>query len=732
MSREINSEKIVADFQSQNYTDKLRAKGEINIEIYFDTQDVQDMILGLRSVEGFDRINLRKFNLDKTFVQALAYFKFLGKIRMLPPHQDEIANFISNEYLIRDFLTLKDATNELLSEVGLLDLRTRKDGWDKTKIENRMILFKKESIRLFKANYLLYKLFWVKRLRYLLGNDNDGNAVIKFDDEKYDLNEVIEGDTFCILYDHFKERRPNKTNANFRDAMALSLLKEKLDDFRKDKNKPLPIFYSTSETIRIINSTPKLNSLFCFPIDEGDNHFSVLRGDYYFILDAIFNLEDIQAESYSALFNQLGDLRKIIGKNSDTFLPEVKLREELWSIVNDKFFISFWFDKIVRNQLSKSIEELIEYNDLVSLEDNKIHELINNERIELTKIVERNLNRLRLIKKVWISFENIEKFIATKINKSNGEGFDISTDFGLIRFGLKEKDQLDVLVNDLINSNDDNSTTRNFIKSKIMRLIFAGVYDKKYSELRKPLLLFFAFEEFEVINLILGLLGDLDAEHHQLNIIHGAALARSGRNRSVVNSILKEIEKSNQLMMNHEVRIGLSYIYYHLWKSISKPKIDKEVVFLVKENSSYIEKAIEHIEFSIVELKRKLKDPNELSLVEEENLYKKLFYSLNNLLYYKIRSTKVIDLIEITKLIDELQIPGLTASDSDYWQPRFAHTLAYAYYRLSFIKEIQSKKLNNLKTSLKWINISLETMPKNEPGYLKLKEEIENQLSEFN
>src|ERR687889_585064 len=65
---------------------------KIKIEFYFDNADMHDAVLGARAFyppftsENFD---IEKFNDKRTLVRSLASSGWLGKIRLLPPHQTE-------------------------------------------------------------------------------------------------------------------------------------------------------------------------------------------------------------------------------------------------------------------------------------------------------------------------------------------------------------------------------------------------------------------------------------------------------------------------------------------------------------------------------------------------------------------------------------------------------------------------------------------------------------------
>src|SRR5947209_6850682 len=70
----------------------LLKKEKIVTEFFFDNADIHDAVLGSRAFyppfthEGFD---VAKFTDKRTLVRSLASSGWLGKIRLLPPHQTE-------------------------------------------------------------------------------------------------------------------------------------------------------------------------------------------------------------------------------------------------------------------------------------------------------------------------------------------------------------------------------------------------------------------------------------------------------------------------------------------------------------------------------------------------------------------------------------------------------------------------------------------------------------------
>jgi hypothetical protein len=709
---------IADDFQSQYYIDEFRSRNG-KVEIYFDTHDVQDMIQGLRSIEGVHEINLARFNSDKLWVQAFAFLKKIGQIKMLPPHQDEIANYISNRYLLPSpvDLDLNNLTNDLFKAVGLSVFYNKPEQFGVDQIKQQITLIKDKAITLYKANHLIYKPFWLDRLKYLFNYQDPDSSIISINDKTYDIVSTTNNETFIKLHQYFNKKREHKKPQNFRDALALTLLSEKLQEYIKDNSKPIPIFYSTSSTIDLINNNKQLRSLFCFSFSKGQRQFSILRGHMFFILDVVFNLEDKYSKEYKDLFTRIRNLKNSIARGNPDLFNEADYHTQLQTILESQFFISFWFDNMVEEQFSESILKLINY-DLVS----KNTKLINAERIELGSKISSNLETLRLVEKAWNAFDNIDEFIEKKINKNKNE-FDVFIDFGLTRFSFTRCQEIQLIINDLIRLYRDDKASNDYylIKSQIIKSLSKGVFKSDLEELLIPISIFWVFEEYVIIDQTLTKL-DLKYEHYyQLAIIHVAALVKLDRNKNKINKILKCIESKSIIKNNYKPFIGLSYIYYHIWKNEYDPIISYEVENYKYENTPEIIKAIEYINKAIFWLE---KNKDQLDISEKKRNYRnrKYYYSLNNQLYYQIRSVRHIDFNKIETLIAKLEL-SFDKAKGKFWQPRFSHTLALTYLRFAYMDK--EKKEKYFPIANMWIKRSLETMPTYKEDYTRLKEKIE-------
>jgi len=721
---------VINDYQSQHYVDTLRQNSNIKVEIYFDTEDVQNMIQGVRSIETNLKIDNEKFKENNILVHALAFHNQFDKIYMLPPHQDELANYInSNNHLPEvDDINYKELVDDLFHSVGLSKLWKQKDELSKIKISDLIDQFRDNAIQLYKANYFIKKTFWNDRIKYLINFDNQDNSILKLSNEQYNLDETLSTDIFKKLYEYFKKKRPSRrrTNANFRDAYALTIISNKLEDFVNKKTNTLPIFYTTTNTINLINQNTELIKLFSLSENDGSYSFSVLRGEMFFILDALFSLED--DPKYSKLFESFNDLKEKIGKSYENIVNNQDFEDEVNSILSSKFFISFWFENMVRDQISDTILELTNYDFI--LEGKSKNTIVKSERDNLTKKIKASLKQLEILKQTWNAFERIDRFIKKSIN-TNLEEFDVFVDFGLTRFSLLKCQEIQNIINKLIESNqeDENSQKYHLLKSEIIKILLHSLQDiqERTDDLIIPISVFWVFEEYKLIDDILSRL-NLDYQNlYQLAIIHSASIAkRNVDTRKAVKILNCVISKYNK-NTNYKPNIGIGFVYYQIWKNNQKPIMSKQSKDYSHEKDKEIIAAIKYNNLAYRWLSKN-KDKTSIDQTKS-NRNRKYYYCLNNKIYFETRSKKHFILDDYQSEISKLEL-SYNAGNGIYWQPRFAHTLALAYFRSAYSEENKNGIKPILITALKWINIAEETMPKSKTEYVKLRELIEYNIVE--
>lgn len=719
---------IFNDFQSQHYVDQLRESKGINVQVFFDTEDVQSMIQGVRSMETNLKIDRNKFNDYRTLVHALAFQKQLGKIHMLPPHQDELANYIKNHTLLPELKNIEyeDLVNDLFHEVGLSSLWKDKKNLSKFQVKQLLEDFRDKAIDLYKANYLIKEPFWNKRIKYLINFASNDKTFLVLNEDDYSLEKTISSPVFKKLHSYFLEMRPDqwRANSNFRDSFALTIIYFKLQNYIRDKSKSIPIFYSTANTIKLINDNKELVKLFSIKINKEGYSFSVLRGEMFFVLDALFTLKD--EEEYTELFDSFRDLKKKIGESYDDIVENKDFEDEVNDILSGKFFISFWFEKLVRDQISETIMDLVNYDFIISNQSKD--DILLSERNNLSSKLKSNISNLEIIKEVWKSFSRIDKFITKNINKELEE-FDVFVDFGLTRFSLLKCDEIQVAINSLISRSQEDKESQEYhlLKSQIITLLIRSLknVESHIDDLIVPISTLWVFEEYKLIDNILSRL-KLDYRNlYQLAVIHAAAIAKGGIQTQRAKKILVCITSKYSSLTNYKPYIGIGFVYYQLWKNKYKPIISKNSSDYIYEKKSEIKKAIDFNEKTYLWLRENKDNSTDDKITANRN--RKFYYCLNNKVYFNARSISHYDYIKNSSDIATLEV-SYNDGKGVFWQPRFAHTLALAYFRSSSISSNPNDGNTYMKTAKKWIKIAEETMPKSKSDYIKLRELVDQSL----
>lgn len=717
-------QKVANDFLSQKFINELVNHNHKSTEIYFDTEDVELMVLGFQSIEHFGKINKSTFDSKRLMVHALAFLGKLGKIKMLPPHQDEVAHFVLNTNVLFDLksLELQEIIDHLFHTVGLDKFHKISEIETPQNINLIIDSFKKKAVDLFKANYLISKIGWKNRLNHLFNFDNIEDGIILLDNEDYDLSEIIGSKIFIQLQLYFGAKRgKDKSTANFRDSLALSILHNKLEKYKHGKSNIIPIFYTTSDTISKINENSDLNQYFCFQHPSSNFPISILRGESFFITHMLFNLSENELKLYQDLFKEIEQLRQTFGIKIYELIDEMVFDKQVENIITGGVFISFWFDSMVKEQFAESILTLINYK-LLSSESNRI-DILDSERYELSQKIAKNLESLRIIKYCWMSINALDTFIKNNLNKSTQQ-FDVFIDFGLTRFSFTKCDDIQDVCNELIKLFRENPDSQKYYlaKAKLIRDIVKGINESNIEVLIKPLSIFWIFEEFKTIHFILNKMNIDYTIYPRVGVLHVSALVRMNSDKDLTSKLLKKILNYKSLKKDYTIQIGLSYIYYHLWENQYNPIFSNLTSGYLHENEDEILLALIYSKLAMDWLYIS-KDEKAIDAKKRELRTRKYYYTINNYLYFILRSKSSLNNIEEVIKLGEILETSFQTGEGLYWQPRFAHTLALLNIRLSF--EISTLKKKYAEIANNWIKLALLNMPKRKKDYTKLQEFID-------
>ncbi len=624
---------LANDFLAQYYIDILRSEGGVSIDIYFDNTDIRSMIEGMKSYDTTYKFERNRFMSSQTLVHSLVYFGWMNNgIKVLPPHQDELIDYLSKTHMLnsRYIGNERESINHLLYSVGLTDIDNLKTYVDNNEIHKYLENFKFNSIDLFKVNYLLKDYHWHDRLKKLISFEE--NSIISIDEISYDLERAIKTELFNDLWRNFEKVRKEKSKNNFRDALSLTLINQKIKDFNKHKKK-LPIFYASSYTIN--NLSPNLTRQFeiKIKIDGKLVKINVLRDSNFFILDVLFNIrrENDEDNKIVERMNTLRNRYTSVFTEYNASEIENEINELLFK---DKVFVEFWFKKIQKDNLHTYISELVSYDFFKS--DLRVLEEMESAKKHITSKLSKNLDKLKLIEDTWQQIDEFPKDI--NVLFKNTDNVNIFTDLGLTRFSLVKCDEIQGIADTIFKyniegDNGDFFLTRTTLISQIVR----GIYEKKYDELLMAIAIFWIFQKYNFIINVLNKLNYKYDDHYQLALIHAACIYPADYpEKEIVSNIIRIYEDMPVEKQRYTIWIGIGYIYYHIWKIkatfgsfIPEDIYDSET----KKYYYYISNAMVVTEKAYKWLHEK-KDE-----VPEKVNYRnrKYYYALNNLLYFKVR-----------------------------------------------------------------------------------------------
>ena len=691
--------------------DKLKKNGKLKRQIYFDASDVIQLIQGSYSVTQASPISLRKeiFEDPVSLVLALIYNNPDELIHLLPPHQDELIDKLTNKdtHLFPGFYIYdkKDFAKEIFNTFGLNDLV--KDNPNKA-IRKYTAELKRNAKNLFKLNYMLNHFYWTDRYKYLFGFEKDSDKRIIIDNDDYAIKKIVNTPLFKTLLKAFDEEREAYKKNNIIDAMSFYLLQDKLDAYKRNpRENPLPIFYvSKKVTYKALKKVIKENDKW-FTYKSKELTIPIIRDSDFFILDFIFSLNN-NIDDLDQVLRKVKDIKDILRLEYDNYkvIERVfgkdeydKFSQRIDEIVSVEFFVKVWLEEKNYKNFSNLIKEHINYTDDVN---KNVIKRIMIEKKEIEKNIKsslqkENYGKLNLFKSAVEKLEKVGDFISERGLKPD-EDIDIFNEFALIRFSLDEppyKDKIERIVSNLIDCvHREEWDTFKQILIEIAANLVSSAFHKQEEDTVSYLGILWLFEQYK---LIVDICDKFNKKYNQYQsaLLHAAALFPSGEKKlSKVDEICSCIEEKDA-GKKYKAQVGLSYIYYRIWSELE----DKPILMslLTPETQQNIKK---RKNFELI-LKAKSNAINSYTwlkknrLKAENKIYyrtKKYYYSINNLLYFitLIGSKQEFNKNSTIELYDSLySIIG----DETYWQSRYHDTLALFFFR----KALESSNRNEFK-----------------------------------
>ena len=712
-----------SNFLIQELEDKAKARG-LNIHIYVDTKDIIEMIRGIYSFIETGSLNIQKFNKNRpSIVHGFIYRKWLKNIHILPPHQDEFLQKLSEPHIFNVALDNKEhIENDFFYKLRFADLKFEQHLLeDFNHFKKYIKSIKQEAVNLFKADFVLqHEMSWVNRYKYLF----EESKTLKYDEETFEVDSS--NNQYLLFLSAMRKarskRKKNLSINNHLDATALCCLQYKLEDWdRNGRTGSLPIFYASSPSMyrelkKLIEEQRTAQSeersgvkLLCYYAESVDDYIPIIRSTDYFILDVIYNkLQNGSDDSLHQYFEQIHELKKSLKNQFDTFFRRDLAKsgiKDIKQLTLTSFFEKIWMHEGYE-ELHNSIQGFLSYQQMEKKKDT-VEDILQKEKDRILRNIPRNSRRVHLFHEVWIALEagfrsSGEILGSAKVIKN------YYNDLGLMRFSFDSfKDETGKLVlvekiqttlkgifRDLAESEEVSTNLGNRIS-----LIASYASNTNFPEQEKvsenlayqnfllSLSVLWVFNQYE---LIVRICDDFNKKYpsYHTAVLHGSALflgndeQKSTKGLEILECIESKVKGKD--LDHHKVWISLAYMYFRVWEDkIEYSEFPEIASTLEKERFNdpeikvYFESALDYI--------KKAKDwleSNKRKVPEKESYrVPKYHYVLNNYIYYVTRGG---DVEEFKLLEDWVNILERSKSNG-YWQVRFHDTLAWHYLRKALI-----------------------------------------------
>ncbi len=715
-----------------------------NLNTYFDTYEIIDIIQGIRAFELYHKFDFDRFKGDlSVLVHSFAFKGFYGEIALLPSHQMELSQKIMEGGMFRfgnkidmHFKLIED---EFLCFLGLEEILNDLDSADEKKITYKYLEnLKTRADELFKAEQLLGTPFWLDRLKHMYNS----NLLILKDGSKNNIRGIIKTNLFKKIKTAFDKARPQSSfqKSNYVDALAMYHLQKELDKYKSSqKNAPLPIFYSSSKgihkAIKILKESDR--ELFHYQLDG--SFIPIIRNSLYFILFPIFS--DTPNKELESVFSD--DLRekqkviqRIIAGRYKEFNYIGEILEKKWidfelgikELINIEFIKKIWLKDKAKEQFNNSLKKFRDYR----LKAENIGEYVSMEGEEIIEKLKNDYYKADLLTKIFNTFRGVKDELFKYLDFV--DGLDVYRDFGLIRFGLtplndRKIQQFTLSLINSVGEEDERSEFKNRI-SEIATFFLDDVNDAEGTEnLITGLAVLWILEKHQLITHMCERIMPR-YPRYEIALIHAASLGMLQTRKALkIPEVFHIINNNNS--PNYKIWIGKAYAYFRVWEKLRDDipvipeKCSKKQWSQIMESKEYKDYCLmaTHLAKKAVDHLKKIKDTDIDKIDTRRRSY---LYILNSYIYYICKTGSENQFIEIKHLYDEFR--GYETIQRD-WQGRFYDTLSWYNLRRSIIEE----NLDFLLIAKDYNNKARERIatPRDEGVYQQVKELIAEFQHEF-
>lgn len=661
-------------------------------QTYFDTYDVQDLLLGIDAFYLSQKFNNTKFELNSTTALCLFSAGWLGQIRMFPPHQAELLNKINLEFGISNIMKSDEEINEFLFACSVLEDLNKKINLEKMDDEDIKRLIKSQYGKapvFFKAIQLLRHVSWKGRLKYFITG-----GILKLKYEKADYNEILKDDLFIHLLNEFQKKRQKLTKNNLADAIAITLLRKKILDVKNKSTNIIPIFYlsESNSNINHILKDENIANEFRF------RNVSLVRDPVYFIFKCMFRPRIIghkngeqywRDEEVIKLYDEINDIESnqdLTYQEADRKIIKGKtLNDIIYDLTNLTFLENVWLRLLAEEDVQK-----IKYEITILSKDVRYRDEVKQIIVDTKKIIEENANEYKWLAKIWSLIEK------ESLNQSNYFKSDMRLDpykqFGLLRFAIPNEYKQYISDTYFALIERENGLLNEALKKIIGDLV----------EIRNTKNIQQCLERYFLVTPLLWIF-DLDQENVKilsyyenlpnisLVMFYLASMLRGGhinitKHESMMMHIKESYIKEKDQEQKAQIGIGYAYLLFHnllsqgfkaKWRTGPKTESVPGAYDVIVEASDIAYEAYVKIGSDI----------------------EKKVYALNQCLYYLVEGSDDSKMEIINAIAKELIS---YKSEKGLWNYRYDDTLARYFHRIA----LRNKEINFLYQAIDHINLS--------------------------
>ena len=583
-------------FQAHDY--QLGQQG-VELDLYFDTSDVRGALLGLHHFYGEDGI-LRKdaFSSRYTLVQCLATGGWLGPISLLRPHQAELLGQLDAGFPDMTNRPFQDLSAELLQSVGL----GTNSEWTPQAIasltddsmDEFVVRHSGSAERFYKALQSVRYGTWKHRLRRLR---EEGLLALRRDE--MDLDQILASEEFRAAQRGFEAVRPDYPINNFADAVAVTLLIEKLRAYRRGDVHRVPRFLVPSRLFyRAIDRADLHNELL---YDLGTSRdISILRNTDYFMFRAIFapvrqQEGDTTRAAAEVEMRELRRAMEIIAESREPLTAESiraiglegggSLHDLIQRIRSVSFFEKVWLRTAALEESSHFASGIAEV-----AKDPRLRNAVGRAVVATRRELRENADDVRRLSRLAVECADAAAQLKRRTAVTQLRHIDFFKDFGLARYAIPDalRPRIQETASSLLSLDDQ--VCKQAVNT-VARMAYQA--EKKEMDIATAATVCAILFLLRLDRQLIRMCGQLGSIHPSVRLLHATSLCRLAtasieaagalgspdrdRRRSRDTLLLQaqlvigELEAQYQGLADplekFAVALGLGYVYFRLWEA---------------------------------------------------------------------------------------------------------------------------------------------------------------------